>query len=65
VGIEDAGASGVRRHGRRGSDDRAAGTGLRMAVGMAMAEKHLACGLQQAGIRIVNHYTYALCGDGD
>ena len=36
-----------------------------MAVGMAMAEKHLAAVYNQPGYEIVNHYTYALCGDGD
>ncbi len=41
------------------------GQGFAMAVGMAMAEKHLAAIYNQPGYEIVNHYTYALCGDGD
>jgi transketolase len=36
-----------------------------MAVGMAMAEKHLAAVYNRPGFEIVNHHTYALCGDGD
>ena len=37
-----------------------------MTVGMAMAERHLAGYLQQASVHdIVDHYTFALCGDGD
>ncbi|HUA91674.1 MAG TPA: transketolase [Terracidiphilus sp.] len=41
------------------------GQGIAMAVGMAMAEKHLAAVYNKPGYEIVNHYTYALCGDGD
>ncbi|HTW80586.1 MAG TPA: transketolase, partial [Terracidiphilus sp.] len=41
------------------------GQGIGMAVGMAIAEKHLAAIYNQPGYEIVNHYTYALCGDGD
>src|SRR6201990_876844 len=41
------------------------GQGIAMAVGMAMAEKHLAAVYNKPGFEIVNHYTYALCGDGD
>lgn len=41
------------------------GQGIGMAVGMAMAEKHLAAKYNQPGFNIVDHYTYALCGDGD
>ncbi|EUJ30443.1 Transketolase [Listeria grayi] len=41
------------------------GQGLAMAVGMAMAETHLAAIYNQADISIVDHHTYALCGDGD
>ena len=35
-----------------------------MAVGMAMAEKHLAARFNTEKRRIIDHYTYALCGDG-
>ncbi len=41
------------------------GQGLGMAVGMAIAEKHLAAIYNQPGFEVVDHYTYALCGDGD
>jgi transketolase len=41
------------------------GQGLAMAVGMAMAERHLAAIYNQPGFEVVNHHTYSLCGDGD
>jgi len=41
------------------------GQGVGMAVGMAIAEKHLAATYNKPGYEVVNHYTYALCGDGD
>ncbi len=41
------------------------GQGLAMAVGLAMAEKHLAARYNQPGHNVVDHYTYTLCGDGD
>jgi transketolase len=41
------------------------GQGLAMAVGMAMAEKHLAAVYNKPGYEVVNHNTYVLCGDGD
>ena len=41
------------------------GQGIAMAVGLAAAEKHLAAVYNKPGFEIVNHYTYALCGDGD
>lgn len=40
------------------------GQGISNAVGLAMAEKHLAALFNQNGYDIVNHYTYVLCGDG-
>lgn len=40
------------------------GQGIANAVGMAMAEKHLAAIFNKPGFDIVDHYTYALCGDG-
>lgn len=36
-----------------------------MAVGMAMAEKHLAATYNRDEYNVIDHYTYALCGDGD
>jgi transketolase len=41
------------------------GQGLAMAVGMAMAERHLAAVYNRPGYEVVNHYTYVLAGDGD
>ncbi|MBB3110191.1 transketolase [Paenibacillus phyllosphaerae] len=40
------------------------GQGVAMAVGMAMAEAHLAAKFNQDGFPVVDHYTYALVGDG-
>lgn len=40
------------------------GQGIANAVGMAMAENHLASIFNRKGYPIVDHYTYALCGDG-
>ncbi|MFB4164159.1 transketolase [Alteribacillus sp. JSM 102045] len=41
------------------------GQGLAMATGMAMAERHLAAVYNKEDIKLVDHYTYVLCGDGD
>ncbi|MGA8739642.1 MAG: transketolase [Terracidiphilus sp.] len=41
------------------------GQGLAMAVGMAIAEKHLGAVYNKPGYEIVDHHTYSLCGDGD
>jgi transketolase len=41
------------------------GQGLGMAVGMAIAERHLAAVYNKPGHEIVDHHTYVLCGDGD
>ncbi|MGL9741750.1 transketolase [Enterococcus sp. DIV1368c] len=41
------------------------GQGIAMAVGMAMAEAHLAATYNKDQFNVVDHYTYALCGDGD
>ena len=40
------------------------GQGIANAVGMAMAEAHLAAKFNQEGYPVVDHYTYALVGDG-
>ncbi|WP_199613876.1 transketolase [Paenibacillus alkalitolerans] len=40
------------------------GQGIAMAVGMAMAEAHLASKFNRDGFPVVDHYTYALAGDG-
>ena len=41
------------------------GQGISMAVGMAMAEAHLAAVYNREGYNIIDHYTYVICGDGD
>ena len=41
------------------------GQGIAMAVGMAIAEKHLAAAYNRPGFEVVDHHTYALLGDGD
>ena len=41
------------------------GQGIAMAVGMAMAERHLASVYNKENFDVINHYTYAICGDGD
>ncbi|RYM05663.1 transketolase [Sporolactobacillus sp. THM7-7] len=41
------------------------GQGIGMAVGMAMAEAHLAAVYNRDEFEVVHHRTYALCGDGD
>ncbi len=41
------------------------GQGLAMAVGMAMAEKHLSAGYNRPGFNIFDHETYVIVGDGD
>jgi transketolase len=41
------------------------GQGIAMAVGMAMAEAHLSSVYNRENFPLINHYTYAICGDGD
>lgn len=41
------------------------GQGIAMAVGMAMAERHLAATYNKDRFEMINHFTYAICGDGD
>lgn len=41
------------------------GQGIGMAVGMAMAERHLAAVYNRPDYNLIDHYTYAICGDGD
>ncbi|MBM3278255.1 MAG: transketolase [Candidatus Handelsmanbacteria bacterium] len=41
------------------------GQGFATAVGLAMAEAHLAALFNKPGYDIVDHYTYGICGDGD
>jgi len=41
------------------------GQGVANSVGMAMAEAHLAAVFNRPGHEIIDHRTWALCGDGD
>ena len=40
------------------------GQGIANAVGMAVAEAHLAARFNKPGYPVVDHFTYCLCGDG-
>ncbi len=40
------------------------GQGIANAVGMALAEANLAAKYNRPGYDVVDHYTYAICGDG-
>ena len=41
------------------------GQGFANGVGMAMAERHLAALFNRPGHEVIDHYTYAICSDGD
>ena len=41
------------------------GQGISNAVGMAIAETHLAARFNKEKFPIIDHYTYVICGDGD
>ena len=41
------------------------GQGFANAVGMAIAERHLAARFNRPGHEVVDHYTYVIAGDGD
>lgn len=41
------------------------GQGFATAVGMAIAEAHLAAGFNRPGFNVVDHYTYVITTDGD
>ncbi|MFC0332862.1 transketolase [Paenibacillus sepulcri] len=41
------------------------GQGVAMAVGMAIAEAQLSATYNKEGFKVVDHFTYAICGDGD
>lgn len=40
------------------------GQGISNAVGLAIAEKHLAAEFNRDGLNVVDHYTFVICGDG-
>jgi transketolase len=40
------------------------GQGISNAVGLAMAERHLAATFNRDGHDIIDNYTYVICGDG-
>lgn len=41
------------------------GQGIATAVGMAIAESHMAAVFNRPGFDLVDHYTYGICSDGD
>jgi transketolase len=41
------------------------GQGFANAVGMAMAERHLAARFNRPDAAVIDHFTYVVCGDGD
>lgn len=41
------------------------GQGIASAVGLAMAERHMAAVFNKPDHEIVDHFTYVMCGDGD
>lgn len=41
------------------------GQGIPVSVGMAIAEKHLAEIYNKPDYKMIDHYTYTICGDGD
>ncbi|NEW62131.1 transketolase [Granulicatella sp. zg-ZJ] len=41
------------------------GQGISTAIGMAVAERYLAAQYNKPEFPVVDHYTYAICGDGD
>lgn len=41
------------------------GQGIAMAVGMALAETQLAATYNRDNFKVIDHYTYGICGDGD
>ncbi len=41
------------------------GQGLANAVGMAIAEAHMAARFNKEGFNLIDHYTYVIAGDGD
>jgi transketolase len=41
------------------------GQGIAMAVGMAMAEAQLGATYNKDKFNVIDHFTYAICGDGD
>jgi transketolase len=41
------------------------GQGVAMAVGMALAESHLAAKYNKDDITVIDHFVYCLCSDGD
>ncbi len=41
------------------------GQGFANGIGMAIAERHLAANFNKDGFDVIDHYTYAICSDGD
>jgi len=41
------------------------GQGIAMAAGMAVGERYLAATFNKENFKVVDHFTYVICGDGD
>ncbi|WEG73073.1 transketolase [Vagococcus intermedius] len=41
------------------------GQGIASAVGVAIAEAHMGATYNKPNFKLIDHYTYAICGDGD
>lgn len=41
------------------------GAGFSMAVGLALGERYMGAKYNKEDLKIIDHYTYVLCGDGD
>jgi transketolase len=40
------------------------GQGISNAVGLAIAERHMAATFNKDGFKVIDHFTYVICGDG-
>ncbi len=65
MGQQDARPSRTRPHPGVEVATGPLGQGFGNGVGMAIAEAWLAARYNRPGHNIVDHYTYAICGDGD
>ncbi len=65
MGIPDPGSPGIRGDPGRETTTGPLGQGIANAVGMAIAESHLAARFNKTDASIIDHHTFCMCGDGD